>query len=231
MYTPYQPDSQNSFSSQSTQSSNIGAPPSSQDQNIKLSSAFNLLKITKNTPIRKQKRKPKINPVKLRPLEFYFNRLPNYSRDQTILALPTHLFRQQAIAFRTQHELCFPSALYLGTYGPCCYYSNSDYLDYIAYCIMPVFFGIKAGELEVDNDGFICNIDVETNLQKHGIGTQLVSLANRYKRLLVLAAPLNSYRYIQPAQRELTAEGMRLMESCIRNKILKRDQLVTPDDY
>lgn len=149
--------------------------------------------------------------------------------DETIAQHPNLLIRNLAIRFRMQRQYDNPYDVYLGTFGDYCYYRNHDFTEYYAYALMAQ--GKQAGYVYLDDECFVCGLEVKPNFQFQGIGTQLIRLANitthepgQRPRLMVLQDHYTTHAH---DERALTEAGYNLIRHCMKIGILQHDQLIT----
>lgn len=110
----------------------------------------------------------------------------------------------------------------LGSNNCLCYCRN----EYLFYVVDPMM-NTTIAELEIDSDYWLEHIHVDAKYQKKGIGSKLIEYANKfalreggleYGIAICVSTGVNT-RY------RLTDEGVALINSCIRKKILLEDQV------
>jgi GNAT superfamily N-acetyltransferase len=123
--------------------------------------------------------------------------------------------------FRKDFHQQRPYQQMLGSFDFLCYCRN----EYTFYVIDPRTNSTIA-ELEIDSDHWLEHVHVDAPYQKHGIGAKLIYFANQHALLesnnrfgiaICVGTSVNT-RY------RLTNEGAALINSCIRNGILKDEQ-------
>jgi GNAT superfamily N-acetyltransferase len=85
--------------------------------------------------------------------------------------------------------------------------------------------GSKIGLIKID-DGWLSFIEVDPDHQKRGIGSRLIRLAKSHFHDFKIACVRDSSAYMY----SLTPEGINLIKSCLRKRIIARSQCKGPKE-
>lgn len=146
-----------------------------------------------------------------------------------ILQHPNPNFKPQAIHLLHEYNRGYH---YLGTVGSYCYFCDEDYWDY--YAFSPLHNNQKVGQLSLDDEHYLVEINVEQNFRRQGIGTELIRFANETNRhpdtneprLLFLWGGLHSRVSQHPHDRQLSSDAVRLIDACTQKGIIQDDQKI-----